>query len=147
MKRILAAIDHSAPSLRGARLAADIAAKFEAELVLVTVAQQLDVPVPELEDYRRIEHVSEPLGVIVANGAQVELERLRDRLAADHKFQILTDVLVGQPAEQITSYAQRSAVDLIVLGHVGHSRLANLLIGSVAKRVVEAVSCPVLIVH
>jgi len=42
MKRIMAAIDQSAPALRAAELATDIAIKFEAELVLLTVARPVD---------------------------------------------------------------------------------------------------------
>src|SRR5262245_38588546 len=143
MKRILAAVDHSAPALRAADLAAEIARKFGAELVLVTAARWFDRPDPLLEDYLQAENISDPVGVVVADAARAELNALGVRLATGLSHPITCEVVVGSAAEAITSFARGSAIDLIVIGHGGHGRLGSLVLGSVAKRVIDAAPCPV----
>ena len=60
----MAAIDQSAPALRAAELATDIAIKFEAELVLLTVVRPVDDQDPTLESYLQAEHIHDPIGVV-----------------------------------------------------------------------------------
>ena len=50
-------------------------------------------------------------------------------------------------AAAIVDYAQRSSIDLIVLGTHGRSGMSQLLVGSVAERVVRTAPCPVLTVR
>jgi nucleotide-binding universal stress UspA family protein len=56
MKRILAAADGSAASLDAASFVADLASKYDADLILLTVAANT-APVldPGIEEYARIE--------------------------------------------------------------------------------------------
>ena len=54
---------------------------------------------------------------------------------------------VGQAAEAIASLATKGKVDLMVLGSHGHGVLGNLVMGSVATRVVTSCRTPVLIVR
>jgi nucleotide-binding universal stress UspA family protein len=62
-----------------------------------------------------------------------------------------TTVLVVEhsedPAAQITSYARAHDIDLIVIGTHGLTRLAHLLLGSVAEKVARAAPCAVLTVR
>lgn len=51
---------------------------------------------------------------------------------------------IGRPAEEILRYAQEKAIDLIVVGSRGHGALAQLLLGSVAERLIRHATCPVL---
>jgi nucleotide-binding universal stress UspA family protein len=147
MKRILAAIDHSAPALRAAELAADIAIRFASELVLMTVSRPIDHRDPALLGYLREEHIHDPIGVVIADAARAELRPLGDRLAERLKRSVACEVLTGNPAEMIVAFATRSAIDLIAIGHVGHGRLGTLVLGSVARPVIDTASCPVLVVH
>ncbi len=48
------------------------------------------------------------------------------------------------PAQAILAEVERSAVDLIVMGTQGRTGIAQLLLGSVARRIVQAAPCPVL---
>ena len=52
---------------------------------------------------------------------------------------------VGNPAEEIVRHASAGAFDLIALGTHGHGALANLVMGSVATRVVATSTVPVLL--
>ncbi len=50
------------------------------------------------------------------------------------------------PADAITEYANAADIDLIVMGTTGRGGMAQLLVDSVAERVVRTARCPVLIV-
>lgn len=56
-------------------------------------------------------------------------------------------VTSGAPADTIVSFAEREGIDLIAMGHTGHSQLVTLVLGSVARRVIDTANCPVLIVR
>jgi nucleotide-binding universal stress UspA family protein len=56
-------------------------------------------------------------------------------------------VMSATPASAIVSYADEHRVDLIVMGTHGRSAVANLLLGSVAEKVVRTAHCPVLTVR
>jgi len=147
MKCILVAVDHSASSLRATDFAAELASKFNAALVLLTVAHSIDKPDAVLEEHLREEHIGEPIGIVVENAARSELQALRDRLTKSLQSRVSCEVVVGDAAEAIVSFAGRGKVDLIAIGHVGHGRIAGLLLGSVAKRVIDTAPCPVLVVR
>ena len=54
---------------------------------------------------------------------------------------------VGHPAELIAKAADKGKFDLLVMGSHGHSNLGNIVLGSVATRVLAACSTPVLLVR
>jgi nucleotide-binding universal stress UspA family protein len=77
--------------------------------------------------------------------ARVQSEALR---TADAKGVPLThEVLPGHAADVLVRAAKAGGVDLLVIGHTGHSRLHNMFLGSTADRVVEHAPCPVLVVR
>ncbi len=55
-------------------------------------------------------------------------------------------VVTGNPAFSIVEYAEKKDMDLIVLGHIGKTAAATLLLGSVAYRVTNEAKCSVFIV-
>ena len=56
-------------------------------------------------------------------------------------------VAEGIPFDQIVREAARSRAALVVVGTHGHTGLTNVLLGSVARRVVGLARCPVLTVR
>jgi nucleotide-binding universal stress UspA family protein len=54
---------------------------------------------------------------------------------------------VGPAAEEIVKAAERAHCELIVMGSHGHSPIGNLVLGSVAQRVLATCKVPVLIVR
>ncbi len=147
MKRILVGVDLSESSLRAVDAAADLAAKYDAELVLLTVGREIRGPDPGMEAYARMEHVREPGPTVAIQWIREGLAEVRGRAAAKGAAHISTDVLVGDPAEQILACANAKQADLIALGSRGHGRLAGLLLGSVAQTVVALAHCTVLVVR
>ena len=147
MKRILVAIDRSEPSLRALDMAADIAAKYGAELLLVTAIRHVGMPDPGLEEYAKIEQVKEGPAAIEIDGARAVLDELGERAKAKGARRVAVDVAVGAAAREILAAAESGGADLIAMGSRGHGRLAGLLVGSVAQKVVGLAPCPVLVVH
>ena len=58
----------------------DLAARYQAELVLLTVVQLPDAAQPDLTEYLRHEHEPDLPGVLVAEAARDELRSLSGRL-------------------------------------------------------------------
>jgi len=54
---------------------------------------------------------------------------------------------IGEPAPTIVAAAQEGHFDLIAMGTQGHTALAQLMLGSVAQKVIAAASLPVLILR
>ena len=53
----------------------------------------------------------------------------------------------GNPVEQIIKNAEELNCDLIVMGTHGQGTLADVMLGSTARRVIRRVKMPVLVVH
>jgi nucleotide-binding universal stress UspA family protein len=64
-----------------------------------------------------------------------------------HGWKMAKIALVGQPAEEIARAAEQGHYDLIMMGSHGHSPIGNLVLGSVAQRVLATCKTPVLIVR
>jgi len=146
MQRIVAAVDHSEPSLRAVRLAADLAGKYGAALVLLTVVRDAGAPDAGMEAFAAMEHIHEPVPALHIEAARDGLSALRDSLMQQGSAKVTVEAAAGDPAEQIIGFARDDRADLIVLGSRGHGRLAGLLLGSVAQKVVALAGCPVLVV-
>jgi nucleotide-binding universal stress UspA family protein len=57
-----------------------------------------------------------------------------------------THVLEGNPAVEITKFANDNGVDLIVMGTLGKSGIDRILLGSTAEKVIRIANCPVLVI-
>ena len=77
--------------------------------------------------------------------SQTELKwarKLLDSAGADYKMELRT----GHFAEQIIDVAKKGRFDLIALGAKGRNAIADLLLGSVAQRVLAVADMPVVLV-
>ena len=146
MEKIVAGVDGSPSSVKAVGVAADLASKYQAELVLVAVEHELSPALAaELESYLRQEHIDVPVGELPTEHAENVLAEARLQAEDNGARKIASRMSRGDPAEEIIGAAQREAADLIVVGSRGHGRLAGLLLGSVAQKIVAHASCPVLV--
>lgn len=136
---ILCPVDFSEPSRRAFHCAMSIASWYRAQVIALHVAQPSHVLVGAM-----------PEGGFFADEVAVDVALMRRRLreelvpnAADASM-IATDVIVGTPADAITSYAAASKPDLVVMGTRGNSGLRHLVLGSVTEEVLRSANCPVL---
>lgn len=70
----------------------------------------------------------------------------------DHYFEptdvpVVKMVASGRPFVEIIRYAKTNAIDMIVMATHGHGGLAQVLMGSVAEKVVRKSPCPVLTIR
>jgi nucleotide-binding universal stress UspA family protein len=148
MQRILVAVDGSAPSLKAVDFAADLASKYNAELILLTVVPHLSPELnPAVEEYARLEHMPVRDAELALMTADNVLDNARRKARANGITRISAEPSFGDPAREIITVAQTRQADLIVVGSRGHGRLASLLLGSVAQKVVSLAHCPVVVVR
>jgi len=69
------------------------------------------------------------------------VEKVKDKDLVLH-----TEILTGNPADQIVRYTHETKCDVVILGHRGKSRVEDWLLGSVPKRVSAYAPCHVIIV-
>ena len=73
--------------------------------------------------------------------------KLKDRVSGEVKDLHAEVVGADNVVSCICDFAKRNEVDLIVMGAEGHSRVKDMLIGSVAERVARHAPCSVLLVR
>ncbi len=138
--RILAPTDFSAAAEGACRLAARLAMRAEAHLVLfhalsgVELAQQMGGKMDRTQ-------------VSVLNDVRDRLQAWFEEVVPAELRRFLNvefSVKVGEPTPAIAAVAKRSGVDLIVMATEGRTGLAHFLMGSVAAAVLRSVTVPVL---
>ena len=135
--RILVAIDFSAASRRALRYGTDLALQSDAKLDVVHVAVP-HVPMAVGPD---------PIAVVpmmVDERPRVEAElRTWCEVCRNEGIECELHIVDGDPAAAILECASQIGADHLVLGAHGHSRLQELLVGSVARNVQGRATCPV----
>jgi nucleotide-binding universal stress UspA family protein len=137
LKNILIPTDFGEAAQNAQLYAIDLAQKFDAKLTLLHV---YGVPTSYASD--KVHWPLAELAQQAQHTLDLEVEKTRAQLPTTQGH-----IEVGDPRERILAYAQRSGVDLIVLGTHGRRGLAHLLMGSVAERVVRLSPVPVLTCH
>ena len=141
--RILVPTDFSANARTAFHYAASIARKYDAELILVHIVQDIALVLPDavmptpMPAPATEELIASAAGLYEQFFATEFVEGLR----------LKTDTRVGSPFHEIVGYATEQKADLIVMGSHGRSALAHILMGSVAEKVVRKATCPVLCVR
>jgi nucleotide-binding universal stress UspA family protein len=139
IKKILIPTDGSDYSLRAAEYGIGLAKMLDAEVTTVyvidTVALDQLAKATEREDVER---------ELKTDGQRY----MNYILGLAEKSGVKTASLLakGRPFEQIVHSAKNLGIDLIVMGTYGRRGAERILIGSVAERVIEYSTCPVLVV-
>jgi nucleotide-binding universal stress UspA family protein len=138
MKKILAAVDGSIPSIHAAKKALELGKATKAEVTLIHVAPPMvlpgDVPMAPMVDMREAE---------LARGAQI----LQDVVGTLEGAKVGTRNMLGPPAEVIADTALDEDYDLVVVGNKGRGAVSRVLLGSVADRLVHICKRPVMVVR
>lgn len=143
LKRILFPTDFSPASEYARNYACSIAGLMDAELHVLHIIED-PLPIPGTKGSWALPH--EDLIAQLVSQTETQLkEHTKNSGLRDNR--VIRTVRVGNPSQEITEYAGKHDVDLIVLGTHGRSGLSHLLIGSVAEKVVRLAKCPVLTVH
>jgi len=148
MNKILIPIDGSEYSMRAAEFAAEFIALNPEVKVLVFTVDRL----PQQFMVRDLYWVSSDIGESVRHIQEVfaEVREANFKKAVTYFNQkglnVQCDYTFGNPAEEITHYASKNGVDMIIMGTRGLSSLKEVFLGSVSHKVLQLSTCPVLLV-
>lgn len=142
--RILNPTDLSKYSAQATNYACTFVEKFNADLHLLHVDEELVAALPDavVERFSQLENYQEGLEL---PALELLSKVLDPEWAAGRHVTIATRS--GSPFAQILAYAKEHDIDLIVMGTHGRSGLSHALIGSLAEKVVRKAPCPVLTVR
>lgn len=148
MKKILVPTDFSPAAQTATDVAASIALKENAYVVLLHVVElpagnsfNVEGEVLTLENWEdRI------FSMKLIEGSKQKLERLSTDLK-NKGINTSTELRLGTPFHGIRKYINEQEIDLVVMGTAGHSKLEEMIIGSNTEKVVRHAKCPVLTVH
>lgn len=144
MKKILLATDGSPHALKAAKMAGEIArCQPDAKVTVVYVAHIPRDPytvnvygfdfTPDVPIDAMIQKTAAPVLAETEKATGLSSDCLR------------SEVLVGNPAEEICGLAHREGYELIVTGSRGLSPIKEILLGSVSDRIAHCAKVPVLI--
>jgi nucleotide-binding universal stress UspA family protein len=139
VRKILIPIDGSDYSMRAAEFGLSVAKLLKAEVTVVyvidtVVLDQIPKATERAETERELKGDGERYLKYVHSMAEKAGVKSSELLAK------------GRPFEQIIHLAKGLHTDLIVMGTFGLRGAERILIGSVAERVIEYSTCPVLVV-
>ena len=146
--KLLVPIDGSEPSFHAARVAINIANKFNSEIIVLFV-----VVSPSKSEYANLTGLVTPkqIDMIIENAkkeSKTWFNRIEDIVREKNSnIKVSTKVILTGIAVygEIIHYAQEENIDLIVIGTRGRSGIKKLLLGSTASGVVTYANCPVLV--
>lgn len=141
-KKILFPLDLSETSAKIVPFVKSLASRYDARVHLLFVARVFDyftsmyVPHPSVSQFEKE----------VIEGAEKRLYEF-----ADENFAAVagtrTQVVAGDPSEEILGYIAAHGIDLVVMGTHGRKGLDKVIFGSVAERVVKSSPVPVMVVN
>jgi nucleotide-binding universal stress UspA family protein len=133
-KKVLVPMDGSPSAMRALELAA--AAANDAVLLVLNVQE----PMPHSRFVSKA-----MIGEYQRQNSDEALARSR-ALIKRLKLPARTYMAVGEPAAAIVAFAKKHRCSAIVMGSRGQGRLAGLMLGSVAAKVLYLATCPVTVV-
>ncbi len=144
-KKIVLGSDGSESALHAARVAAEIARRFNSEVLLVSVFD----PAPLLMPISMAPEGVPPIDLVMsaADETHRHIQQKTSQVLIDANVAYQAIQEMGHPIHAITETAQNEKADLIVLGSRGLGDWQSLLLGSVADGVLHHAPCPVWIVR
>ena len=134
IKKILVATDASAASNRAVSMAAYMAACHEADLLILHVIRDMQLPTlmkkaPDLEEFANTREN------ILRQVAETILQEAEVRAKKEGAKKIQTAIGSGDPASSVIGFAKRRNIDTIVVGTRGLGKFKELLMGSVSRKI------------
>jgi len=125
-KKILVPLDGSDLAEMALPYAEELANAFKSEVILL--------------------HVSEPSESHYKHMHELYVKEVADRIK--ERFKKVSQVVVsGKPADEIISYADKNKVGLIIMTSHGRSGILSWATGSIANKLLQAATMPVLLVR
>ncbi len=136
-KKILVATDGSSYALKGARMAAQLAKRWKARVLLVTVA---NLPAMYRGDLK-----PDFINILLEDSKRALLDT--ERIFAEKKVKCERKLLrEGKPSEVICKLAEKEGCDLIVLGNLGLHSPNTYALGSQTYQIIHEAPCSVWVI-
>jgi nucleotide-binding universal stress UspA family protein len=141
MKRILVPTDFSPTAEKAFRFAVDLASRSKGTIILYHVYTPVESTFVDTEQTRKEYNLRAETNVLK------KLQRLRKRVIGNVSDVTVSTIIGRSPLiNNILSFADNNHIDLILMGTQGASGLKKNIIGSVAARIIEKSTLPVLLV-
>lgn len=144
-KTILVAVDGSDHALKAVDIAADLAQKYDAQLLVLSVYKHLSA----LETTHSLVRAEKELGSaeatlhdIAKDTVKTAKEHAKERGA--QKVESFTKE--GRPARTIVAFAKEKGADAIIMGNRGLGDITGFMLGSVSHKVSALAECTVITV-
>ena len=146
INKILVATDASAASGRAVKFAAQLALKHEAELLILNVIRDMQLPA-ELKEAPEFESFY--------NAREDLMRQISDKILDDAKKSakkqgaksVQTAIGSGDPATSVAGFAKRRNIDLIVVGTRGLSKNKAASMGSVSRKLLDLTDVNCLVIR
>lgn len=150
IKKILVPHDGDQMSDKAVMYAAELAKALNAEIVLLYVIEEIEIPATLLLGNDRV--LIERARRSITKTLEQKWEKFAQgkiKLFSTEKIRISSSVKTGDAAEQIVKFAIEVNADLIIMGSRRLEGVSKLVValGSVARKVSERAFCPVMLVH
>ena len=136
ISKILVPTDGSKTAQKAARYALDLAKKLHATIIVLSVIDKRSLISEAIPAGATPLHVAESMEDYIREAAEEyggQIKKLCEKKGVRSK----TIITTGHPVEDIVKEAERSKVDLIVMGSHGESALAAAVLGSVTYGVMH----------
>jgi len=145
-KHVMVPLDGSPLAAQALPLAADLAERARAELLLVQAVEASIEAYPSIAPLGRPDLMpSEVLRMLRARAGE-QLEEQAAKLRGRY-LPVATHVANGHAAEAIVDESTQQSVDLVVMATHGYSGLKRWALGSVTDKVLHAATTPLLLVR
>lgn len=150
IENILVALDGSKSADKALEFALDLAEKYSAHVVLLTVVDAVPVPLtvyaaPDMQPVAPV-FMEKYLKELKTHHEKMLAKALKKATKSKPSVKISKKLAEGRPAPTIIETARAEKFDLIVMGSRGLGGIKEFFLGSVSHRVAEGAPCPVLIV-
>jgi len=138
IEQILVAHDGSDSARKAFDVAVDLTARLGARLRMICVEEEIPRHAEVIDEFREEKDRADSYFGQLA-------EHCRAR-AATHSVDLETVMVLGHAVKVIGDFIQQNAIDLLVIGFTGHSRIYEHIWGGTAHNLTGTVRCNVLVV-
>jgi nucleotide-binding universal stress UspA family protein len=141
MKKILVPVDFSEKSEFAAKMASNIAHKYNSTIYLLHL---IELP-RGITSRTELSNYSIPESILYLRKVRERMQEFKENFFNEN-LEVQYAIKLQTPYEGILKYADKMYADIIVMGSKGHSTFEEIFIGSNTEKVVRSSKIPVLVV-
>ena len=159
--KIVVPVDSSKPSETAHAITiaqmSGVSANTTINVILLHVIQEMPVPATfgvglfkseKTGDMSTLEQYLKDVTLEIKAEIKKKIEEKIERYRNIENVSLESQVLIGNPSDEIIKFANDEKVDLIIMGTTGLTGIKKIIaIGSVARNVSEKAKCPVMLVR